>query len=743
MKKVINKYKTFLKYFFSSGVSFIIDLTLFTIFNLFFKQFNEYTSIIISTIFARIISSLINYYLNRNKVFEKNDNKQMDKITLLKYYLLVVVQMLISSYAVTIVYQITKFNETLIKVPIECILFIINFFVQKYFIFNREQFSINIKKGKIYLFIMSILTSWALVYKPIITDFIVKIDFRTNSMINIILVLFLYKYYQKYYLNTERRTSFKVVSVIFTILLVLGYSYEKVDSGMLVFSNIQYIVLSIVKVIGYYNLINLSLNLLYEYIEKLNIKEKKFNNKYISLFFNKPFKVSFIAIFAVYMIYLIAYYPGVVGYDPSYQIKEVMGMQNFYSESINLVDPNVMITAFNPVLHTLLVGGLFKLGHMLGNDNFGIFLYSLLQVVACASVYAYSIKFLSDEKVPNVFLLIMLGIYTLVPIFPFYSICAFKDTYFALLFMLFIIRLYKLIKYDVTKKNVILLILNALFLCLIRHNGILILLLALPVSFVVLKDKRKQILTVLVVSLGLYFTYSSVIIPAFKITPTSAREVLSVPIQQISALIVHNEDVIEEKDKYLIDQIIDYDVVKEKYDPELSDPIKNTYNKDATKEELMKFFGVWFKYLCKKPITYIEATINNAYGYFYPDAQNWYFYYKKYKVLNDVGFDYHYNSLSLVRVILSGYGQIYPYIPIIGSLANIGLLCWIYIYICAYLVNNKQKEYIILLLPASALIFSCLIGPVNTYFRYVLPYSITLPMILLLIYKNRKNASLN
>ena len=700
-------------------------------------------AIILSTILARIISSLINYYLNRNKVFNSQEDKKMDKVTLIKYYLLVIIQMLVSSYSVSIIYSLTKINETLIKIPVECVLFVVNFFVQKLFIFNKEKnkinYKLNIKKGKLFIFIISLLTSWSLTYMPIVTDFVVKIDFRTNSVINIILILFFYKFYSKYYEKTERRKVFKVISTIFTILIILGYSYEKVDSAILVFKNIQYIALSIIKYIGYYNLFNLTLNLIYENIEKLNIKEKTYNNKYIKMFIENPFKVSFLVILGVYLIYLLIFYPGVVGYDPSYQIKEMMGIPNFYTESINLIDPNVIITAFNPVIHTLLIGGLFKLGHMLGNDNFGIFLYSLLQVLACSAVYAYSIKFLKDEKVKTKILLIILGIYTLVPIFPFYSICAFKDTYFAILFMLFIIQLYKLIKYEVTKKNVILLIINALFLCLVRHNGILILLFTLPTAFIVLKEKRIQIALVLVISLSLYFTYSNVIIPSFNITPTSPREVLSVPIQQISALIVHNENIIENEDKYIIDQIIDYDSVKENYDPELSDPIKNTYNKDATTEDLINFFKVWFKYLLKKPFTYIEATINNAYGYFYPDAQNWYFYYKKYNVLNEVGFDYHYNSLSVPRAILSGIGQIYPYIPVVGTLANIGLICWIYIYMIAHLVINNRKKYIILMIPAFALIFSCLIGPVNTYFRYVLPYCITLPLIALLLYKNRKD----
>ena len=54
------------------------------------------------------------------------------------------------------------------------------------------------------------------------------------------------------------------------------------------------------------------------------------------------------------------------------------------------------------------------------------------------------------------------------------------------------------------------------------------------------------------------------------------------------------------------------------YDPDISDYVKNLYNKDASKEDLNGFFCVWFKYLKKYPFMYVESVINSTYGYFYP-----------------------------------------------------------------------------------------------------------------------------
>lgn len=136
--ELIKKYSTFLKYVISAGISFLIDLTLFTIFNMFFKKFIGTKAIICATILARIISSLINYHINRNSVFKKTeDNSKIDKKSFIQYVTLVIVQMFVSSFSVYALYQVLNINETLIKIPVECVLFIINYFVQKLLIFNK------------------------------------------------------------------------------------------------------------------------------------------------------------------------------------------------------------------------------------------------------------------------------------------------------------------------------------------------------------------------------------------------------------------------------------------------------------------------------------------------------------------------------------------------------------------------------------------------------------------------------
>ena len=128
--QITNKYDLvkIIKYIFSSGSSFFIDILLFTIFNYFFNN------ILISTIIARIISSLYNYFINSRLVF-----KNYTKSSIIKYYCLVIIQMFVSAFLVSMFSNIfIKTNDSIIKFFVDVFIFIINYFIQKEVVFKWE-----------------------------------------------------------------------------------------------------------------------------------------------------------------------------------------------------------------------------------------------------------------------------------------------------------------------------------------------------------------------------------------------------------------------------------------------------------------------------------------------------------------------------------------------------------------------------------------------------------------------------
>ena len=125
---------SFLKYSAVSIISFIIDIVLFKVFFNLLKGVINNSAIAVSTILARIISSLINFILNKKISFKSN--KKISN-TIIKYYALCIIQMLISGILVSIIYNLLGVSEVIIKILVDTILFFINYRVQRLWIFNE------------------------------------------------------------------------------------------------------------------------------------------------------------------------------------------------------------------------------------------------------------------------------------------------------------------------------------------------------------------------------------------------------------------------------------------------------------------------------------------------------------------------------------------------------------------------------------------------------------------------------
>lgn len=521
----------------------------------------------------------------------------------------------------------------------------------------------------------------------------------------------------------RKKIIISILSILYSSFLVVGYSFKKTGSFEIIEDNLlTNILIFIALVFGFFFLLNLIFNKLDNIKDK---KSKESKNKIVKLFNNKTFVFCLITIIVLWLPYIISYYPAILSPDPSFQIKQYFGIPNKYSTYSIMIDPSVTITNHHPVIHTLLLGSCVKIGTLINNVNLGLFIYSFIQIFILASTLSYTIVFLKKQGIKLKYLFAMLLIYGLVPAFPFYAMSAVKDVIFSSLIILYIITLYKIIKADdLSKKDIIKTIVLLILIILFRNNGFHTILLSLPLLLFIKKGRkfRLKILSLVTVFICFNFLYNSVILTSFKITQTSVREKLSIPFQQTARYVKEHKNEVTEKEKETIDKILGYDTLAERYNPELADPVKNEYNKYATNEDLKKYFKVWFKQFTKHPKTYIEATINNTYGYFYPMKTDWYFH-DSYdtRIVKD-GFDYHYNGLSGMRNALSKYALGFQQTPIVSLLINIGFNVWLLLFMFSYLFYKKKYRSIIYLLPSLALVLICFASPANTYFRYALPY---------------------
>ncbi len=127
----VRVYGLILKYAASSVFSSVVDLGAFYILTKFL--FGEF----VSTVLARVISVIVNFAMNKKLVF---DNDGSVGKTFFRYVCLAIPIMLASGLAVFFISNVlsieSAFIKTLVKMPVDILLFLVSFRVQKKWVFN-------------------------------------------------------------------------------------------------------------------------------------------------------------------------------------------------------------------------------------------------------------------------------------------------------------------------------------------------------------------------------------------------------------------------------------------------------------------------------------------------------------------------------------------------------------------------------------------------------------------------------
>ncbi len=135
IKDTVKIFSLIIKYLFSSIAAFLTDIILFYLLNSVIS-----CGVLVSTVVARIFSSAVNFFLNKNLVFKSKGSLFKP---LLKYYGLAVLVMLVSAFSVKGISALLNLAGdswivTLIKVAVDFVLFIVNFKIQKEWIFKQR-----------------------------------------------------------------------------------------------------------------------------------------------------------------------------------------------------------------------------------------------------------------------------------------------------------------------------------------------------------------------------------------------------------------------------------------------------------------------------------------------------------------------------------------------------------------------------------------------------------------------------
>lgn len=135
IKDSLRIYSLFLKFIFSSVLSFLLDISLYALFVLLTKNTSTYY-VAISTVLSRVVSANFNFVVNKKKVF-KSDSSTLKSI--LSYYGLAIAIMCLSALGTSLFVDVLKMNEILAKIVVDVVLFIASFTIQRDFIFKNRR----------------------------------------------------------------------------------------------------------------------------------------------------------------------------------------------------------------------------------------------------------------------------------------------------------------------------------------------------------------------------------------------------------------------------------------------------------------------------------------------------------------------------------------------------------------------------------------------------------------------------
>lgn len=127
-------YKVIFKFMCSSFSSIICDYALFILLGIIFDFLPHAFSLLIATVVARLISSFINFSLNRKLVFK---NEAKFKKSIIKYYILVSTNILLSYAGIYLLTTNLNFNEVVAKILMDVVLFMFSFKIQVKWVFKN------------------------------------------------------------------------------------------------------------------------------------------------------------------------------------------------------------------------------------------------------------------------------------------------------------------------------------------------------------------------------------------------------------------------------------------------------------------------------------------------------------------------------------------------------------------------------------------------------------------------------
>lgn len=521
--------------------------------------------------------------------------------------------------------------------------------------------------------------------------------------------------------------SYRIPALICAFFMVFGYSFRYTDSWNLVWMDHFHLLMSAGMMAGFTVLFCRIFRLLIGWACHVQERSEETGGRLTEWVMEKH------AFWGPALVILLCWFPYILAKFPGAAMPETLAeMRQYYWGTIN---------NYYPPLHTILLSLLMEFGNLLWSYTFGFFLNLAVQLALLLSAFSYGFVLMKRWRTPYRFRWTALAIICVVQFFPMEATVVEKDVPYTACVIFLVLLLYEQVRTiragkRMTTGQAVGFVLAAMGTACFRNEGFYLagasgICMAVYVYRLLWKEERKEcvrVLAALLLPVFLFAGYQKVLLPACGVEDNGPKEALSIPFQQTARYVRDYGHEVTEEDEAIISRVLDGERLAELYDPITSDPVKYTYHAE-TARDLTDYFGLWFRQLLKHPGNAVQATMNNAYGWFYQEG-----YAHNYMMASQIeGHEVRWEiaqpvRLAGIRHVMERVAKLLSRIPIVNWFENAGFVSWMTILLIAFWAGAKKKRYILSVVPLILALLVCIAAPTfNCQMRYIMPVIFSVP----------------
>lgn len=541
--------------------------------------------------------------------------------------------------------------------------------------------------------------------------------------------------YSQHILHREKPDyGIAVLAVVFSLLQIVGYSFDKIDSWQLAFNvSDGQIAKTVFKVAGYSIIAYHVIGLVLAFLNRVQISQKDASCPPQKVFDRHTFWMTFGILAILYIPYVIASYPITFQGDaPSILFAS-------YKEAPGQYYLNDLI----PLPYCFLVRLFLEAGVLLfGSAIAGLFVLSAFQCLCMMLTVSHIVAVLKKNfQIKNWFLYMTIAFYGLLPISQNYLFLMSKDTLYATFLIGFGLQLYFIVSEKVSVGRCLKAAGFGIGMFLFKAEAPYVMLLLFVILIIKCKGMRLFFFSAFIIVFVLQILVKAVVYPAVGVKSYNVPFLYIVPLQQCARCAFYDKEMTDSEIE-IIDKVWSYEGLKTNYNPTNADYILwACRGKESSIKDKLGWVGVWAKLVLRNPSTCIQATLNQYNGYFYFGEKPLDMYKYSHSALcmqntaaamewTDYKFEYP-MALQKWQSMFWDIQQFVVRFPILSVLMTPAFYFWGLVILWFHKFRKKNKRINVILVLTSITMLVCFTAPSSAYYgRYEYPVIMMFPLTL-------------